>query len=312
MSTQPAWPALRLFAKAPNRLLLRPACHAPRCHALSQRVRGVTCGFPAECNVDGRRMAFQPSSGLRNCWQVLATAASNIAVDNLVERLAAAAPRLALVRTGHAARLLPSVRAPPSVNHLAAVGHTAAAASKLTLAHADRSLEAIWVIALASMQCARPLATWRAGMPCMHQPLALTSLWRTDLTRCASYQLMVHSDRSEKGGTGMGPRCSLPQAEAGPAAGAGHQPGGAGAGLGQQRARARLPARDEGRDRAPAQAGPQGALAARATPRLPPATGCSKVSRWRARECMLRYVHASLPPAGKTQRKADVLMFCRA
>jgi len=148
---------------------------------------------------------------LRDDWQVLATAASNIAVDNLVERLAAAAPRLALVRTGHAARLLPSVRALPSVNLLAAVGHTAAAASKLTLAHADRSLEAIWVIPLASMQCARPLPTWRAGMPCMHQPLALTSLWRTNLTRCASYQLMVHSNRSEKGGTGMGPgaRCLM-------------------------------------------------------------------------------------------------------
>ena len=41
--------------------------------------------------------------------QVLATAASNIAVDNLVERLAAADPKLKLVRTGHAARLLPSV-----------------------------------------------------------------------------------------------------------------------------------------------------------------------------------------------------------
>ena len=37
--------------------------------------------------------------------KVLATAASNIAVDNLVERLAAADPKLALVRTGHAARL---------------------------------------------------------------------------------------------------------------------------------------------------------------------------------------------------------------
>ena len=58
---------------------------------------------------------------------MLATAASNIAVDNLVERLAAAAPRLALVRTGHAARLLPSARALPGGRPLAAVNHTAAA-----------------------------------------------------------------------------------------------------------------------------------------------------------------------------------------
>ncbi|KAK9834338.1 hypothetical protein WJX81_008466 [Elliptochloris bilobata] len=43
--------------------------------------------------------------------KVLATAASNIAVDNLVERLVAADPKLKLVRTGHAARLLPSVLA---------------------------------------------------------------------------------------------------------------------------------------------------------------------------------------------------------
>ncbi len=42
--------------------------------------------------------------------RVLAAAASNIAVDNLVERLAAAAPRLRLLRLGHPARLLPQVR----------------------------------------------------------------------------------------------------------------------------------------------------------------------------------------------------------
>ena len=41
--------------------------------------------------------------------RVLAAAASNIAVDNLVERLAAAAPRLRLLRLGHPARLLPQV-----------------------------------------------------------------------------------------------------------------------------------------------------------------------------------------------------------
>jgi hypothetical protein len=44
--------------------------------------------------------------------RVLAASASNIAVDNLVERLAAAAPKLKLVRLGHPARLLPQVRAP--------------------------------------------------------------------------------------------------------------------------------------------------------------------------------------------------------
>ena len=41
--------------------------------------------------------------------RVLAAAASNIAVDNLVERLAAAAPKLRLLRLGHPARLLPQV-----------------------------------------------------------------------------------------------------------------------------------------------------------------------------------------------------------
>ena len=41
--------------------------------------------------------------------RVLAAAASNIAVDNLVERLAMAAPKLRLLRLGHPARLLPQV-----------------------------------------------------------------------------------------------------------------------------------------------------------------------------------------------------------
>lgn len=41
--------------------------------------------------------------------RVLAAAASNIAVDNLVERLATAAPKMKLVRFGHPARLLPQV-----------------------------------------------------------------------------------------------------------------------------------------------------------------------------------------------------------
>ncbi len=41
--------------------------------------------------------------------KVLAAAASNIAVDNLVERLAAADPKMRVVRLGHPARLLPQV-----------------------------------------------------------------------------------------------------------------------------------------------------------------------------------------------------------
>ncbi|MEW5310653.1 MAG: hypothetical protein WDW38_002430 [Sanguina aurantia] len=41
--------------------------------------------------------------------RVMATAASNIAVDNLVERLVLASPRLRVVRMGHPARLSPSV-----------------------------------------------------------------------------------------------------------------------------------------------------------------------------------------------------------
>lgn len=43
--------------------------------------------------------------------RVLAASASNIAVDNLVERLATASPKLKVVRMGHPARLLPQVRA---------------------------------------------------------------------------------------------------------------------------------------------------------------------------------------------------------
>ena len=41
--------------------------------------------------------------------RVLACAASNVAVDNLVERLALAAPKRSIVRVGHPARLLPQV-----------------------------------------------------------------------------------------------------------------------------------------------------------------------------------------------------------
>lgn len=42
--------------------------------------------------------------------QVLVAAASNIAVDNLVDRLTTADPKLIVVRVGHPARLLPQVR----------------------------------------------------------------------------------------------------------------------------------------------------------------------------------------------------------
>lgn len=48
--------------------------------------------------------AFVPRS------RVLACAASNVAVDNLVERLARQSSKLAVVRVGHPARLLPQVR----------------------------------------------------------------------------------------------------------------------------------------------------------------------------------------------------------
>ena len=41
--------------------------------------------------------------------KVLACAASNVAVDNLVERLARANPKMSVVRVGHPARLLPQV-----------------------------------------------------------------------------------------------------------------------------------------------------------------------------------------------------------
>ena len=41
--------------------------------------------------------------------QVLAAAASNVAVDNLTERLGAALPLGTVVRVGHVARVLPQV-----------------------------------------------------------------------------------------------------------------------------------------------------------------------------------------------------------
>ena len=44
--------------------------------------------------------------------QVLAAAASNIAVDNLVDRLCSANPKLMVVRLGHPARLLPKAMPP--------------------------------------------------------------------------------------------------------------------------------------------------------------------------------------------------------
>ena len=60
------------------------------------RGHGVICHFAA---------AVQ----LMEYLQVLAAAASNVAVDNLVERLTAADPKLVVVRVGHPARLLPQV-----------------------------------------------------------------------------------------------------------------------------------------------------------------------------------------------------------
>ena len=44
------------------------------------------------------------------CSRVLACAASNVAVDNLVERLARQNGKMPVVRVGHPARLLPQVR----------------------------------------------------------------------------------------------------------------------------------------------------------------------------------------------------------
>jgi hypothetical protein len=49
--------------------------------------------------------------------KVLVTAASNIAVDNMVERIARANPKLKVVRVGHPARLLPEVSRPPPTCH---------------------------------------------------------------------------------------------------------------------------------------------------------------------------------------------------
>lgn len=51
-----------------------------------------------------------PITSSRPCSRVLACAASNVAVDNLVERLAAADGKMRMVRVGHPARLLPQVR----------------------------------------------------------------------------------------------------------------------------------------------------------------------------------------------------------
>lgn len=50
-----------------------------------------------------------PAQEVARGSRVLACAASNVAVDNLVERLAAQPGRMAVVRVGHPARLLPQV-----------------------------------------------------------------------------------------------------------------------------------------------------------------------------------------------------------
>ncbi|CAL5218349.1 g9 [Coccomyxa viridis] len=59
--------------------------------------------------------------------KVLAAAASNVAVDNLVERLTAADPKLVVVRVGHPARLLPQVLSASLEAHVAASDNSALA-----------------------------------------------------------------------------------------------------------------------------------------------------------------------------------------
>ena len=61
--------------------------------------------------------------------QVLAAAASNVAVDNLVERLTAADPKLVVVRVGHPARLLPQVQ------HLTGTGSAPVGETRVLGAH---------------------------------------------------------------------------------------------------------------------------------------------------------------------------------
>ena len=94
-------------------------CFGRRCHAALRTLSGArvsgesmqTLSFRAGPPGTGKTTAVveailqEAARGSR----VLAAAASNIAVDNLVERLAAAAPRLRLLRLGHPARLLPQV-----------------------------------------------------------------------------------------------------------------------------------------------------------------------------------------------------------
>ena len=76
-----AWLAMAHMRRL--RLLLPPAC-AASCHARSEVLNAALL-------------------------QVLAAAASNVAVDNLTERLGAALPLGTVVRTGHVARVLPQV-----------------------------------------------------------------------------------------------------------------------------------------------------------------------------------------------------------
>ena len=66
---------------------------------------GFKCPFRQTCS------ACAVHQDVRVCtWQVLVAAASNVAVDNLVDRLTTADPKLMVVRVGHPARLLPQVQ----------------------------------------------------------------------------------------------------------------------------------------------------------------------------------------------------------
>ena len=60
-------------------------------------------------STDSEAMKGKDRNLASSALQVLAAAASNIAVDNLVERFTAADPKLLVVRLGHPARLLPQV-----------------------------------------------------------------------------------------------------------------------------------------------------------------------------------------------------------
>ena len=79
------------------------------CDILSRQ--GLDRPFWLDCPIRQTCSACAVHEYVRACtWQVLVAAASNIAVDNLVDRLMTAEPMLMVVRVGHPARLLPQVR----------------------------------------------------------------------------------------------------------------------------------------------------------------------------------------------------------